>query len=105
MRNVVAAPFEEPAADEREQQQNRRHARHDRSAEAVPESRVGLARREPHHHRQHHQRQDVGDDRAAYGNSHSPVPRDAQPAHDGVGDKRLRREKSRQQDGRVERIP
>ena len=104
LRDVVAASLEEPAPDDREKHQNGRDAPHDRDAEPVPEAAVGLAGGEPHHHRQHHQSQDVGDDRAAHGDRHGLVARDAQAADDGVGDERLRSEESGQQDRRMDGV-
>ncbi len=103
LRHAVGAAAEEPVADERKEQQDDRHAQHHGDSEAVPESRVGAARGRAHDDGEHQQGEHVGDDRAAHGERHGFVARDAQLAHDGVGHERLRGEQPGQQHRRVDR--
>lgn len=90
-------PFEEPAPDQGESQQNREREGRDRQPQPHPEHVVGVTRRERDDDRQHQQRERIGNHCSAHGDADRIVLADSQLADNGVGDQRVRSEHAGQQ--------
>ena len=103
LRYAVAAMFEKPVRQQREQEQDDADREQYRGAEPPPECFVDIARGHPDDDREQQQGERVGDDRAADCDRDGLVARDAEFADDGVGDKGLRGEEPGQQDRGVNR--